>query len=270
MNESSKMDKRLARFMRFERLVRVIFIARAGQSEPDTKVKSNLGTQSHWRCRAVAAMATIATGSAIAVASSALLANAVAADLPPPAKPDLARGQVIATQVCAACHGADGNSTGGAYPKLAGQHASYLVKELNNFRTAPGAKGPERSNPVMAGFAAGLSSQDTINVAAYFASQTAKPGVAHSAATIPLGQSIYRGGIAGKGVPACASCHGPTGAGIPIQYPRLSGQWADYTTAQLNAFAQGVRTNSEPMRQIAARMSDSEIKAVSDYIAGLQ
>jgi len=185
-----------------------------------------------------------------------------------PAKPDLARGQAIAAQVCAACHGADGNSTGGAYPKLAGQHAEYLVKQLHDFKSQ-GGKPPLRVNPIMAGFAAALSDQDMINVAAWFSSQTPKPGYAHDAKTVELGRSIWRGGIASRGVPACAACHGPTGQGIPVQYPRLSGQWAEYIVAQLDAFGQGTRNNSDPMHAIAHRMSDDEVKAVADYAAGL-
>ncbi|EGD04591.1 cytochrome c, class I [Burkholderia sp. TJI49] len=186
-------------------------------------------------------------------------------------KPDLDRGKAIAGQVCASCHGADGNSASGSFPKLAGQHPEYLVKQLNDFKAQPGAKGPARNNAVMVGFASALSADDMRNVAAYYGSQTAKPGTARDAATVPIGQKIYRGGIADKGVPACASCHGPTGQGIPVQYPRLSGQWADYTVAQLTAFQQGVgaRNNNEAMHQIASRLSDSEIKAVADYIAGL-
>jgi cytochrome c553 len=108
-----------------------------------------------------------------------------------------------------------------------------------------------------------------INVAAWFASQTPKPGFARDAKTVPEGQKIWRAGIADKGVPACAACHGPTGQGIPIQYPRLSGQWSEYVVAQLQAFQQGTRNNNEPMRQIAHRLSDDEIKAVADYAAGL-
>jgi cbb3-type cytochrome c oxidase subunit III len=187
------------------------------------------------------------------------------------AKPDLNRGQQIATQVCAACHGADGNSATGAFPKLAGQHQEYLLKQLKDFKVQPGAKMAARKNDVMAGFAGALSDQDMVNVAAYFASQTSKPGFAHDKATIALGQQIYRGGIADKGVPACASCHGPTGQGIPIQYPRLSWQWQDYTVAQLTAFQQGpgARNNNEAMHTIASRLSENEIKAVADYIAGL-
>lgn len=204
----------------------------------------------------------------VAAGLSGLAVQARAAD---PAKPDVNRGQAIATQVCASCHGADGNSTGGAYPKLAGQHPEYLVKQLMDFKTQPGAKQPARNNAIMAGMAAALSSQDMVNVAAYFAAQTPKPGYAHDKNTVPLGEKIYRAGIAERAVPACASCHGPTGQGIPVQYPRLSGQWAEYTVTQLNAFTQGAgaRNNSDPMHTIASRLSDSDIKAVADYIAGL-
>lgn len=186
------------------------------------------------------------------------------------ARPDLNRGQAIAAQVCATCHGVDGNSESGAFPKLAGQHAEYTVKQLNDFKTQPGAKQPERKNDVMAPFAAVLSSQDVLDVAAYFASQQEKPGFAQDKAWVALGQRIWRGGIVEKGVPACAGCHGPAGAGIPVQYPRLAGQWSDYTAAQLNAFAQGTRRNNLPMSQIAARLSDHEIRAVADYISGLR
>ncbi|KAG0163160.1 hypothetical protein DFQ28_005600 [Apophysomyces sp. BC1034] len=187
-----------------------------------------------------------------------------------PAKPDLKRGQAIAVQVCATCHGADGNSAVGAFPTLAGQHADYLVKQLDNYKTQPGAAQPERKNDVMAPFAAVLSRQDALDVAAYYTSQQERPGFAHDKALVAVGQRIWRGGIPDKGVPACAGCHGPAGAGIPAQYPRLAGQWSDYTVAQLSAFAQGVRSNNPPMSQIAARLSDHEIKAVADYISGLR
>jgi cbb3-type cytochrome c oxidase subunit III len=197
-------------------------------------------------------------------------AQADAADAATPVKVDLNRGQAIATQVCAACHGADGNSAGAAYPKLSAQHADYLVKQLKDFKAQPGAKGPQRNNPIMAAFATALTEQDMVNVAAYFESRTEKPGFAHDPALVAIGQKIWRGGIPDKGVPACAGCHGPSGAGIPSQYPRLSGQWSDYTAAQLNAFAQGTRANSEPMTQIAQRLNDHEIKALSDYVSGLR
>ena len=207
----------------------------------------------------------VATG--LVAGLSSWTGSANAADAP---KPDLNRGQQIATQVCASCHGADGNSTGGAYPKLAGQHEAYLIKQLHDFKAQAGGKAA-RNNPIMAGMAGPLSDQDIVNVAAYFASQAPKAGYAHDANLVAKGQKIYRGGIADKGVAACASCHGPTGQGIPVQYPRLSWQWSDYTVAQLKAFQQGegARNNNEAMHTIAQRLSDEEMKAVADYVAGL-
>ena len=186
------------------------------------------------------------------------------------AKPDLQKGGQIAQQVCAACHGADGNSGSPANPKLAGQHADYLYKQLVNFKVKEGAKQAERANAVMAGFAAQLSEADMRNVSAFYASQALKPAAAKNKDLVELGQRIYRAGIAEKGVPACAGCHSPNGAGMPAQYPRLQGQYGEYTEAQLVAFRQGERRNSAQMTTIAERMSDREIKAVSDYIAGLR
>ena len=185
-------------------------------------------------------------------------------------KIDPAKGQQIVSQVCVACHAADGNSTISANPKLAGQHSDYLYKQLVEYAAKPGGKTAVRENPVMAGFAAALSDEDKRNVAAYFASQKAKPGSARVKETLDLGQRLYRTGVAEKGVPACAACHGPAGSGIPSQYPRLSGQHAEYTEAQLKAFRDGGRRNNEPMQQITARLSDAEIKALADYVAGLR
>jgi len=198
--------------------------------------------------------------------------NAGAAESPAAAKPDIARGQKIATQVCAACHAADGNSVMPVNPKLAGQFPEYLVKQLMNFKPANG-KPAERNNVVMGGMASTLSSdEDMRNVAAYYASQKAKPDAAKSKDLAAIGEKLYRGGNAATGIPACASCHGPNGAGIPAQYPRISGQFAEYAEAQLRAFRSGERANDpqKMMRSIAARMSDLEIKAVSDYVAGLR
>jgi hypothetical protein len=189
---------------------------------------------------------------------------------PAPVKPDLAKGQQVAANVCAACHLADGNANAPANPKLAGQHPEYLVKQLYNFRVKPGAKEAERANAVMAAFAAQLSDADIVNVSAWYASQTLKPSSAKNKEYAELGQKIYRGGIPSKGVAACAACHGPAGAGVPSQYPRLQGQWAEYTETQLLNWRQGVRKNNAQMAAIASRMSDLEIKAVSDYIAGLR
>jgi len=185
----------------------------------------------------------------------------------PPA--DAAKGQQIASQVCAACHTADGNSTVAMYPKLAGQSAEYLVKQLTDLGRPAGAK-DGRENPVMGAFALTLSETDRRDVAAWFSKQALKPAVGRDKASAELGSRIYRSGIPEKAVPACAGCHGPTGAGLPVLYPRIGGQFADYLVAQLKAFRDGTRRNSVPMEQIAFRLSDSEIAAVTDYAAGLR
>ena len=191
-------------------------------------------------------------------------AGASAAETKAPAKPDLVKGQEKATQVCVACHTADGSRGTPANPILQGQHAEYLVKQLTEFKAGT------RANAVMAGMAGVLSEDDMKNVAAFYASKQAKPGAAKNKDLVALGEKIYRGGIAAKQVPACAGCHSPNGAGIPAQYPRLGGQHADYAELQLTSFRAGTRANSAQMTAIAARMSDKEIKAVSDYIAGLR
>jgi cytochrome c553 len=186
-------------------------------------------------------------------------------------KGDPAKAQQIVTQVCAACHAADGNSAIPINPSLAGQHPEYTYKQLMNFKSQ-GGKPAERNNGVMAGMVANLSEDDMKNIAAYFAAQKAKPGVARNAALVKQGEAIYRGGVAAKGVAACASCHAPNGAGMPAQFPRLAGQHADYTASQLKAFRAGQRANdaAQRMRGVAAKMSDQEIAAVSEYIAGLR
>jgi cytochrome c553 len=205
----------------------------------------------------------------LALAATLVATAALAAE--PPFKGDAAKAQVIANQICAACHAADGNSPIPANPKLAGQFAEYLHKQLANFKAAAGKKA-DRSNPVMAGMVARLSPEDMRNLAVYFAGQAAKPGAAKSKDLVALGQKIYRGGVAAKGVAACASCHGPNGAGMPSQYPRLSGQHAEYVEVQLKAFRSGERANdpNASMRTVAGKLSDREIQAVADYIAGLR
>lgn len=205
----------------------------------------------------------------MALGAALVAVAAVAAE--PPFKGDAAKGQALASQTCAACHGADGNSQIAVNPKLAGQIPEYLHKQLSNFKAAAGKKA-ERDNPVMAGMVANLSAEDMRNLAAYYAAQAANTGAAKSRDLVALGQKIYRGGNAGKGVPACASCHGPNGAGMPAQYPRLAGQHAEYTEAQLKAFRTGERANdpNTAMRGTAAKLSDREIQGVSDYIAGLR
>ncbi len=187
-----------------------------------------------------------------------------------PATPDPVKGQAMGSTVCAACHGADGNALAPTFPKLAGQHYDYLVKQLNNFKVQPGAQAQERENGQMLGFASMLTDEQVRDVAAYFASQKLAPAAAANKDTFALGQKIYRAGIPAKGVAACAGCHGPTGAGIPGQYPHLAGQWPEYAEAQLIAFRQGVRKNNATMADVAGRLSDAEIKAVSDYVAGLR
>jgi len=164
---------------------------------------------------------------------------------------------------CLTCHGPKGQSAVSTWPKLSAQHAAYTAKQLKNFKEGT------RANPIMMGMASTLTEQDMQNIAAYLVTQPVSQGVAQNKETIELGQSIYRGGIAAKGVPACAACHSPTGAGIPSQYPRVGGQWAEYNAAQLLAFREGTRKNSSQMTTIATKLSDQEMKAVADYMAGL-
>ncbi|CAN5553029.1 c-type cytochrome [soil metagenome] len=211
---------------------------------------------------ALPAMSSFAAGEA--APADAAQAHAPAAAPAMAAKPDLVKGEATFTAVCAACHGADGNSGTPTYPKLSQQHPEYLVKQLQEFKSG------KRKNAIMQGFAATLSDDDMKNVAYWATSKKATPGFAKDKETVMLGERIYRGGIADRQVPACAGCHSPTGAGIPSQYPRLSGQHSEYAIAQLTAFRDGVRTNSIPMTQVAAKLNDKEIRAVADYIAGLR
>jgi cytochrome c553 len=178
-------------------------------------------------------------------------------------KPDASKGQALATP-CLACHTADGTRGSPANPILQGQHPEYLVKQMQEFKSG------KRKNAVMSGMVAALSDDDMKHLAAFYGGKVAKPGFAKSKDTLALGEKIYRGGILEKQLPACAGCHSPSGAGIPAQYPRVGSQHGDYTEAQLVAFRAGARGNSAQMTAIAAKMSDREIKAVSDYIAGLR
>ena len=181
------------------------------------------------------------------------------------AKPDLAKGELSFTNLaCASCHNADGNSAIAANPKLAQQHPEYIYKQLQEFKSG------KRKNAVMGGMVTALSDDDMRNIAWFMAAQKQKAGFAKEKELVSLGEKIYRGGIGERSVPACAGCHSPDGAGIPAQYPRLGGQHAEYTSAQLTAFRDGVRKNSIQMTGVAARLNDREIKAVADYIAGLR
>jgi cytochrome c553 len=207
--------------------------------------------------------------SGIAIANETKPAHGAAA---PAAKVDAAKGASLYADgdaarnlpACVSCHGASGNSTIAVNPKLSAQHEAYIYKQLVDFT------GANRNQPVMTTFAKMLTDAEKKNIAAYLSTQAAKPGAAKNKDTIELGKKIYRGGIAEKKVAACASCHGANGAGLPVQFPRVAGQHQDYTIAQLGLFKSGARKNSAQMTELAKRMSDDEVKAVADYIAGLK
>ncbi|MDB2705416.1 cytochrome c4 [Pseudomonadota bacterium] len=167
--------------------------------------------------------------------------------------------------MCAACHGVDGNSPSNLFPKLAGQGEAYLVKQLQEFKSG------DRKNAVMAPMVAALSEQDMADLAAYYSSNKITPG-AVSEELVEAGQQVFRAGNKETGLPACMACHGPTGAGVPAaKWPALAGQYGAYVEAQLKAFATGTRSNdtNSMMRDIAGKMTDDEMKAVSAYVAGL-
>jgi len=202
-----------------------------------------------------------------AAALSALAALAHGATAPD--RGDPAKGKKIAAEVCAPCHNADGNSVISTNPRLAGQGADYLVKQLTDLAKPPGDK-TGRENAVMSGFAGTLSPEDRLNLAAWFSSQAPAAEPPGEVKDLDLGQRLYKAGLPEKAVPACAGCHGPTGAGLPARYPRIGGQHSDYIEAQLRGFREGSRRNNEAMYQIAFRLSDPEIKALADYVAALR
>jgi len=167
--------------------------------------------------------------------------------------------------VCGACHGADGNSPTDGFPKLAGQHASYLLKQLKDYKDGT------RSNAIMTGQVAALSEQDMADMAAYYAGQTVTPGAA-SDKLLKAGTSLYRGGNPASKISACIGCHGPAAQGIAeANFPSLSGQHAAYIVVQMKAFRDGSRSNDagSMMQNIAAHMTDAEIEAVSSFVSGL-
>ncbi|HJX58916.1 MAG TPA: c-type cytochrome [Thiobacillus sp.] len=202
----------------------------------------------------------------LAAALAATSAFAVTPAAGPVSKGDPKAAESIVNQICAACHAVDGNSAIAANPKLAGLNAEYINKQLTEFKSGA------RANAIMSGMVAGLSAQDMLNLAAYYSAQQPKPDTAKDQQLALLGQKIYRGGVQGAGVPACASCHGPQGKGVPVQFPRLAGQHDEYTYTQLNAFRVEARANdaAKMMRRIAAKMTDADMKAVSAYIQGLR
>ena len=178
-------------------------------------------------------------------------------------KPDLERGKQIASTVCAACHGPDGNSPAPANPILAGQSGAYIAAQLAAFKSGA------RASPIMQGMAAGLTPEDMLSVGAYFERQKVTPSIARDKALATRGQQVWRGGIKSSGVPACAGCHGAAGHGIPAQYPRLAGQYADLTYGWLKAYASGARVHPV-MGGVAAKLVDADMRAVAEYAAGLR
>jgi cytochrome c553 len=203
--------------------------------------------------------------------SIACAATGVALAAETAAKPDLAKAKQIADQICAACHGADGNSPSPANPSLAGQQAAYITLQLQHFKSGV------RSNPIMAGMVATLSPEDMQALGIFFSQQKPKAAGIRDRELALSGQKLFRGGNIASGLPACASCHSPDGAGVPSRYPRLGGQHADYALAQLKAFKAGERgmdkagkdTNGRVMAQIAAKLSEKEMQALAQYTSGL-
>jgi cytochrome c553 len=217
-------------------------------------------------------MTRVSILSLFSAAAFSLSASVAASDAAKPAAyhGDAAKGKEIATTVCIACHGADGNSPAAANPKIAGQHAAYLFKQMKDFKAnAEGKAG--RVNAIMNGMIAAYDENQMKDLAAYFSAQQQAGGEVKSRETYELGKKLYRAGDASKGLPACAACHGPTGSGMPAQFPRISGQFAEYTEAQLKAFRVSERVNdpNKMMQMVAVKMTDAEIRAVADYIAGL-
>ena len=205
------------------------------------------------------------TALALLTASITLSFQVSASDAP--AKADPEKGKELAA-MCVACHGADGNSLAPGFPHLAGQGSPYIQKQLAQFKNG------QRNNPIMLGMAAGVADEDMKHLGAWFSTQKpAKQAVAveQTAEMAALGKKIWRAGLFEKGVPACAGCHGANGAGLPAQYPRLAGQFADYTATQLKAFRSEERANDpeKMMRMIAAKLSDKEIQAVAEYANNL-
>ena len=213
-------------------------------------------------------MKRILTLAALAGASFAAAALAQA----PAEKPDLAKAQAIVKDVCAACHGVDGNSPTPVNPSIAGQPAEYITLQLTHFQSGI------RANPVMQGMAATLKPDDMKALGVYFSQQKPKGLAAKDATLVTEGQKLYRGGDAATGLPACAACHAPNGAGVPKNYPRLAGQHADYTYMQLKAFKSGERgadkdgkdVNGRIMVTISTKMTDTQMRALAEYTSGLR
>ncbi|MFA7238914.1 MAG: c-type cytochrome [Sulfuricellaceae bacterium] len=197
------------------------------------------------------------------IAASGVYANAPSAPAQPKADP--AKAQSIAGGVCVACHGVDGNSPLPANPKIGGQQAAYITKQLHDYKSGA------RKHPIMVGMVAALSPEDMLNLGAYYSGQKPNPGVTTDKALVAKGEKIYRGGITASGVPSCAGCHGQSALGIPAMYPRLSNQHRDYIEIQMKNFRTTERANDpgKMMQGVASRMSDADIQAVAEYLSSL-
>ena len=220
---------------------------------------------------AAAFICSTASGMATAADTTQIPAQQAAAPAQEPGNTWLAergdpiKAQPIVTSVCAACHGANGNSVVPTYPNLAGQGYSYLLKQLNDFKSG------KRQNPIMNGMVASLSVSDMHNLALYFSEQKPPAGVVQNKDMVAAGEKLWRAGVPSQGVPACAACHGPQGLGIPVEFPRLAAQHAQYVYAQLHAFRTGARANdpSKMMRTIASRLSHDDMLELAQYIRSL-
>ena len=183
---------------------------------------------------------------------------------------DAKKGAVLAQGLCAACHASDGNSVIPANPILAGQHYTYLKNQLNYFQVKQGEDRAKRENAVMLGIASGLSSDDINNLAAYYSQQKIKPSYASNLELAKAGEVVYKAGDDSRGLPSCSSCHGPRGLGVPGQFPRISGQHATYTASTLKSYKNGSRANNNQMMAISSRLTEAQINALAEYLAGLE
>lgn len=204
------------------------------------------------------------------IVTTALLAGIIAscATAAAPPKGDPEKGKQIASQVCLACHGVDGNGTeptNPEFPKVAGKQPEYLLKQLKDFKTG------KRKNEIMAGMVANLTADDMANLALFYAGQKAKPGVVKNPALLAQGKKIYMDGNPDAGVPACAGCHEADASGYAF-FPHLAGQHTEYTFLQLKRFNTGERDNDKglAMQSVTAKMTEQEMRAVAEYLAGVQ
>ncbi len=183
---------------------------------------------------------------------------------------DAKKGAALAQGLCAACHASDGNSVIPSNPILAGQHYSYLKNQLNYFQVKEGESKAKRENAVMLGIASGLSSDDIDNLSAYYSQQKIKPSYASNIELAKAGEVVYKAGDDIRGIPSCSSCHGPRGLGVPGQFPRISGQHATYTASTLKSYKNGSRANNNQMMEISSRLTEGQINALAEYLAGLE